>query len=113
MSHEREVEEAVAHCVAPIVVYDNPPQSSQNTGVMRDDARQVAERASGAKRWKRDAAHLLFGSIRADLVLRFGDKVGDYLFADFLTAYERAGRSVHRAAPGNPRPKSRSSPADF
>jgi hypothetical protein len=104
MSYEREVDEEVARCVAAIVFYHNSPQSDQNRGVLREDLREVAEWAFDAKLGRNEAVQVLFGPIRADLALRFGDQVGDSLFTDFLVAYERAARSVRRAAARNEQP---------
>jgi hypothetical protein len=101
MSPAREIDEEVARCVAAIVFYHNSPRSKQSEGVLTKDVRQVAVWASNAKLGKLEAGQLLFESIRAGLVLRYGDDVGNSLFMDFLTAYERVFRSVHRAAAQN------------
>ena len=88
MATERQVEEAVARCVATMVLYHNEGRTRSSTLAMKAEVRATAAHVSGLGVTGAQSGERVFLPVEAELIARYGPEAGRRLHREFVRAYD-------------------------
>ena len=87
MATERQVQEAVARCVATMVLYHNEKRTRHTTIMMTAEVRATAAGVSELDLGHDQADKRVIRPVEGELVARYGPDTGRKLYNDFVKAF--------------------------